>query len=391
MRDVVRLWLPEGTKLCTMCHTGKPFSEFYKQPNGRDGLNATCKSCHAQKYGRASGYCSPREQQRKEVSRLRRESLSKVCSQCKETKKLSDFHRAARGRLTAKCLACTDENRKLWPNKIGHKREERSEILACLSCHEPFPRADLINGFCKPCYRIHQRQEREWEATERGRRLRTYQPREERERRAAMKQAEDKADRLRSKWARAWLKPFKEASDREYLQSEEYHRECREKYRKRYQDNPDRERQRVQFYKHSNPHAVARWDDIRKQRAAEQSDGTLTHEAVGKLFGDARKCPYCDQPLNSRNKALDHMVPLSKGGMHGLRNVLICCRRCNTRKHDKDFGVWLSMLDDQVQQRMTEVYRKRFGVVPEQPPLLLVFREDESIHRMPTGRKALSR
>lgn len=42
-------------KRCSKCGQDKPKSEFYRQPNGKDGLRAECKECkdkaHADRYG----------------------------------------------------------------------------------------------------------------------------------------------------------------------------------------------------------------------------------------------------------------------------------------------------------------------------------------------------
>ena len=75
---------------------------------------------------------------------------------------------------------------------------------------------------------------------------------------------------------------------------------------------------------------------VRRARArgiAVVDDGTLTGSVLRRLFGDALQCPYCDEPMESRGKSLDHLVPLSKGGEHSILNVVVCCRRCNSRKH----------------------------------------------------------
>jgi len=70
------------------------------------------------------------------------------------------------------------------------------------------------------------------------------------------------------------------------------------------------------------------------------SDGTLHSKAVQALFAAARGCTYCGKRFESgRDKTLDHVVPLSKGGMHSILNVVIACRACNTRKGGQ---VWLA-------------------------------------------------
>lgn len=70
------------------------------------------------------------------------------------------------------------------------------------------------------------------------------------------------------------------------------------------------------------------------------SDGTLTTEAVVALFAAAADCPYCSMMMRSRDKSLDHKIPLSRGGLHGISNVTICCKRCNTSKGVKLLSEW---------------------------------------------------
>lgn len=42
-----------------------------------------------------------------------------------------------------------------------------------------------------------------------------------------------------------------------------------------------------------------------------------------------RQCVYCDR---QNAEAIDHLVPLSKGGTNDIRNLRACCHRCNARK-----------------------------------------------------------
>lgn len=51
----------------------------------------------------------------------------------------------------------------------------------------------------------------------------------------------------------------------------------------------------------------------------------------GVFARDGGKCQYCDSPAES----IDHVIPRSKGGEHNWRNVVACCRRCNTYKADR--------------------------------------------------------
>lgn len=54
------------------------------------------------------------------------------------------------------------------------------------------------------------------------------------------------------------------------------------------------------------------------------------------------RCVYCgasDRPLTQ-----DHVIPLSKGGLHDASNVVPACRQCNSRKRD---DIWVPHIDQQ--------------------------------------------
>jgi len=80
---------------------------------------------------------------------------------------------------------------------------------------------------------------------------------------------------------------------------------------------------------------------IRKRRAQKLSseDGTITHQTLAKLMDDQdSKCSYCSTALDLQPKGdvhLDHVVPLSKGGIHSINNVVWSCASCNHKKSNR--------------------------------------------------------
>jgi 5-methylcytosine-specific restriction endonuclease McrA len=103
------------------------------------------------------------------------------------------------------------------------------------------------------------------------------------------------------------------------------------------------------------------------------SDGTLTKEKTRDLLDTAKDCPYCGVRLVAKTKTVDHIIPISKGGAHSLANAIVCCFSCNSRKSDKDFDVWLNTLAEDSRKRLAALYRRRFGVVPAQTSLQLIY------------------
>jgi len=65
-------------------------------------------------------------------------------------------------------------------------------------------------------------------------------------------------------------------------------------------------------------------------------DGTVTKESLQRLrVKQNNKCYDCNCRLDfkAKNKVhLDHRIPLSKGGIHSITNVVYLCKRCNLTK-----------------------------------------------------------
>ncbi|MFK7872850.1 MAG: HNH endonuclease [Oligoflexales bacterium] len=45
-------------------------------------------------------------------------------------------------------------------------------------------------------------------------------------------------------------------------------------------------------------------------------------------------CYYCGCSLNAQTATMDHIVPVSRGGLSKPGNIVACCKPCNTAKGD---------------------------------------------------------
>jgi 5-methylcytosine-specific restriction endonuclease McrA len=95
----------------------------------------------------------------------------------------------------------------------------------------------------------------------------------------------------------------------------------------------------------------------RARREQMPDDGTLTSGAIRSLFAAAKCCAYCDKPINGKDKTLDHMHPVSLGGLHSIHNAVICCYSCNSRKRDQLFDHWLTRIPPHIAARFRTVER----------------------------------
>lgn len=44
------------------------------------------------------------------------------------------------------------------------------------------------------------------------------------------------------------------------------------------------------------------------------------------------KCYFCGKQTPFKNITMDHLLPLSRGGMSTKDNIVPCCKSCNTKK-----------------------------------------------------------
>lgn len=80
----------------------------------------------------------------------------------------------------------------------------------------------------------------------------------------------------------------------------------------------------------------------RKEVVKSVSDGTVTLDFELQLLEQQNfTCAYCGCDLTTSGKHLDHIVPLSRGGLHTANNVHWTCPTCNLSKNSKLEEEWL--------------------------------------------------
>lgn len=87
------------------------------------------------------------------------------------------------------------------------------------------------------------------------------------------------------------------------------------------------------------------------RRTRGRGDQVVEVEALVDLILGASNCAYCDVSLSRFGFAVDHVVPLSNGGLHVMENLVIACQPCNRAKGDlslDEFREWLQVLRYQV-------------------------------------------
>lgn len=93
---------------------------------------------------------------------------------------------------------------------------------------------------------------------------------------------------------------------------------------------------RVQRWRENNPiHAKM------LRQLTRSGNVNITKENFLELFrryqvnSDEYRCHYCECRMPLKKTTIDHVVPLSKGGLNDIANLVISCLSCNRKKGDK--------------------------------------------------------
>jgi len=123
-------------KKCSKCKQEKNITEFYKQSNGKDGLQAHCKKCDDNRkieYNRQrSKLKGKKERQLTLVARELRKNNQKYCPRCKQIKDLSSFYtsKGSYDGFACHCIICSSELNKNRPKseKKDYYQKNKKEL-----------------------------------------------------------------------------------------------------------------------------------------------------------------------------------------------------------------------------------------------------------------------
>jgi 5-methylcytosine-specific restriction endonuclease McrA len=214
------------------------------------------------------------------------------------------------------------------------------QYKTCTKCGQTLPLESFspskgalygVRSKCKPCcaaaakdyrkrnpekviaYGARYRQENPEKIAEHNRRFRESNPNYAKDYHAQHREAENLRGRLAY-----WQDPIKQAVRK----------------KKARQENPEKFRERNRKYAANNRQKLNEKSARRRARKLEAPTYKLSQKEIWRLYNYA--CFYCGEAGGT----IEHVMPLARGGSHGIGNLVPCCGPCNYSKADKTVMEW---------------------------------------------------
>jgi hypothetical protein len=212
----------------------------------------------------------------------------KTCNKCLQTLPLEDFSPTKGGLygVRAKCKRCCAKAAK------DYRRRNPEKVIA---------------------YNAKYRKENPDKVAEHNRRFRESNPDYGKKYHADHKESENLRKRLAY-----WEDPIKQAIRK----------------KKARQENPEKFRERNRKYAANNQEKLNEKSARRRARKAQAPTFKLSKKEIWKLYNSP--CFYCGNPGGT----IEHVIPIARGGSHGIGNLVPCCGSCNYSKADKTVMEW---------------------------------------------------
>lgn len=104
--------------------------------------------------------------------------------------------------------------------------------------------------------------------------------------------------------------------------------------------NRDREREQHKEYYKNNPHIFAKSGSNRKEAWSLVEKFSVSKRDLQRLLARwGNCCAFCGK--TGVKLSWDHVMPISRGGPHGIGNILPACRPCNSSKNNRTITEWI--------------------------------------------------
>ena len=132
-----------------------------------------------------------------------------------------------------------------------------------------------------------------------------------------------------------------------------------EKYNKQYYKEHEKELKEYQKeYRENNPNKVFNYCTKRRLKEESQGNGITKEQWYEMMMFFDFRCAYSGEYIggDSKNRTIDHITPLDKGGLNEIWNCVPCYSIYNFQKSTKDMLEWYTQQEFYSEDRLMKIY-----------------------------------
>ena len=155
-----------------------------------------------------------------------------------------------------------------------------------------------------------------------------------------------------------WYKDNKEKRSKQMSQYYKNNKEKRKEYGEQYYKNNKEEiKEHNKQWKKDNPEKVFNSHNKRRLKE-EQGRGITKDQWIEMMEFFEWRCAYSGEYLggNSNNRSIDHIAPLSNGGLNEIWNCVPMLKSYNSSKNTKNMLEWYMKQDFYSEERLNKIY-----------------------------------
>ena len=178
-----------------------------------------------------------------------------------------------------------------------------------------------LNSICKECEKLYRQKNKE-------------------NRRESVKRHRNKSDSKKKR-----LEYDRKNREKINAQARSRIQRYKEKRRAYYEANKDRFREWNKEWRKKNREKI-KIRDMKRRAKKYASGGSFSVEDFQvcllqhKIKANQYYCHWCKRAMSRNEITLDHVMPLTLGGIHTKENIVIACRSCNCSKGKKHPDIW---------------------------------------------------
>ena len=134
------------------------------------------------------------------------------------------------------------------------------------------------------------------------------------------------------KWRKNNIEKNREAGRRQYANNPQHHQAVKNAWR---EANVEKIKSIQRKFALNNPEKMAEKQQIRKVKMRSNGVYKVSKKELIKLYSSP--CIACG---TTERVTIDHIIPIARGGIHGIGNLQPMCLKCNASKNDRTMSEW---------------------------------------------------